>query len=350
MTPGAVTDWCAAQGHLQVLWECGGVLAAPALADGAIHKLLAFVAPKLIGGTPRASSPVGDLGFYEMTQALTLCGTAWSPTGPDVLCTGYLPSPGGPLALDAGLDGGHRAARGARWPAGATSSSGGGDGAPASPPLPTPTPSTLTPPPPPIDFYKAWDAHGDLSNFSGHEVSLPRGPVRRSARGGTRGALVLPPGPPIPWPSVEHYYQAQKFAGVEVAAALMAAIEGAASPEEAARTGRAAARDTPHLVRPDWGDAKLAAMEAGLRAKYGAHSGAAAALVATGRARVREAAPSDFYWGIGVDGTGANHLGRLLEELRAELAAGGDVAEPLRVVEEEAGAAVGREARERHPH
>jgi diaminohydroxyphosphoribosylaminopyrimidine deaminase/5-amino-6-(5-phosphoribosylamino)uracil reductase len=31
-----------------VLWECGGMLAAPAIASGVIHKALAFIAPKLV--------------------------------------------------------------------------------------------------------------------------------------------------------------------------------------------------------------------------------------------------------------------------------------------------------------
>jgi hypothetical protein len=50
LCPGALADWCAARGHLHVLWECGGTLAAPALAERVIHKVMAFVAPKIIGG------------------------------------------------------------------------------------------------------------------------------------------------------------------------------------------------------------------------------------------------------------------------------------------------------------
>ena len=36
---------------MQVLWECGGTLAAPAIAAGVIHKALAFIAPKLVSDT-----------------------------------------------------------------------------------------------------------------------------------------------------------------------------------------------------------------------------------------------------------------------------------------------------------
>jgi hypothetical protein len=40
--------YCYDRGFLQCLWECGGMLAAPAIAGGAIHKTMAFVAPKLV--------------------------------------------------------------------------------------------------------------------------------------------------------------------------------------------------------------------------------------------------------------------------------------------------------------
>ena len=48
LTPEAVASYCADRGFLQCLWECGGTLAAPAIAGGTIHKCMAFVAPKLV--------------------------------------------------------------------------------------------------------------------------------------------------------------------------------------------------------------------------------------------------------------------------------------------------------------
>lgn len=74
LTPEAVADYCYERGFLQLLWECGGTLSAPAIASGVIHKVAAFVAPKIIGGE-RAPTPVGDLGFVEMTQAVNLVRT-----------------------------------------------------------------------------------------------------------------------------------------------------------------------------------------------------------------------------------------------------------------------------------
>lgn len=40
LTPKGVMDYCYDRGFLSVLWECGGTLAAPAIASGIIHKVL----------------------------------------------------------------------------------------------------------------------------------------------------------------------------------------------------------------------------------------------------------------------------------------------------------------------
>jgi diaminohydroxyphosphoribosylaminopyrimidine deaminase/5-amino-6-(5-phosphoribosylamino)uracil reductase len=76
-----------------VLWECGGTLSARAIADGAVQKVLAFIAPKIVGGQV-APSPVGDLGLATMTDALTLEGVSWRQLGPDYVVEGYLPRKG----------------------------------------------------------------------------------------------------------------------------------------------------------------------------------------------------------------------------------------------------------------
>jgi diaminohydroxyphosphoribosylaminopyrimidine deaminase / 5-amino-6-(5-phosphoribosylamino)uracil reductase len=76
------------RGLMQVLWECGGGLAAGALAAGLIQKVAAFVAPKIIGGA--GASPVGELGLARMTEALELVDLEWRMIGPDLLCEGYV--------------------------------------------------------------------------------------------------------------------------------------------------------------------------------------------------------------------------------------------------------------------
>lgn len=48
LTPDAVAAYCHDRGFLQCLWECGGTLAAPAIASRVIQKAMAFIAPKLV--------------------------------------------------------------------------------------------------------------------------------------------------------------------------------------------------------------------------------------------------------------------------------------------------------------
>jgi diaminohydroxyphosphoribosylaminopyrimidine deaminase / 5-amino-6-(5-phosphoribosylamino)uracil reductase len=89
LNPAQVMQNLGDRGHLSVLWECGGTLAAEAIRAGAIQKVLAFIAPKIIGGVA-APSPIGDLGLAQMTDALELERVTWRLMGVDLLMTGYL--------------------------------------------------------------------------------------------------------------------------------------------------------------------------------------------------------------------------------------------------------------------
>jgi diaminohydroxyphosphoribosylaminopyrimidine deaminase/5-amino-6-(5-phosphoribosylamino)uracil reductase len=89
LTPAAAMSYFADRSFLSVLWECGGTLAAQAIADGAVQKICAFIAPKIIGGAT-APSPVGDLGFTQMSEALTLERVRCQAIGADLLIEGYL--------------------------------------------------------------------------------------------------------------------------------------------------------------------------------------------------------------------------------------------------------------------
>ncbi|BAY91817.1 MULTISPECIES: bifunctional diaminohydroxyphosphoribosylaminopyrimidine deaminase/5-amino-6-(5-phosphoribosylamino)uracil reductase RibD [unclassified Tolypothrix] len=90
LTPDNVMGHLYERGFCSVLWECGGTLAASAIAQRAVQKILAFIAPKIIGGS-HAPTPVGDLGFTTMTEALTLENVRWRVVGSDCLVEGYLP-------------------------------------------------------------------------------------------------------------------------------------------------------------------------------------------------------------------------------------------------------------------
>jgi diaminohydroxyphosphoribosylaminopyrimidine deaminase / 5-amino-6-(5-phosphoribosylamino)uracil reductase len=88
LTPDQAMAYLYERGFCSVLWECGGTLAASAIAQGAVQKVLAFIAPKIIGGSI-APTPVGDLGFTTMTEALSLERVRWRVVGSDCLVEGY---------------------------------------------------------------------------------------------------------------------------------------------------------------------------------------------------------------------------------------------------------------------
>jgi diaminohydroxyphosphoribosylaminopyrimidine deaminase / 5-amino-6-(5-phosphoribosylamino)uracil reductase len=91
LTPTAAMDYLYQRGCSTVLWECGGTLSGGAIAQGCIQRILAVIAPKIIGGQS-APSPVGDLGLTQMTDALRLERLAVECVGQDYLISGYLPS------------------------------------------------------------------------------------------------------------------------------------------------------------------------------------------------------------------------------------------------------------------
>jgi diaminohydroxyphosphoribosylaminopyrimidine deaminase/5-amino-6-(5-phosphoribosylamino)uracil reductase len=90
LTPEAVMSHLYERGFCSVLWECGGILAASAIAQGSVQKIMAFIAPKIIGGD-HAPTPVGELGLTNMTEALLLERVSWRVVGNDCLVEGYLP-------------------------------------------------------------------------------------------------------------------------------------------------------------------------------------------------------------------------------------------------------------------
>ncbi|AFY73161.1 diaminohydroxyphosphoribosylaminopyrimidine deaminase [Synechococcus sp. PCC 7502] len=89
LSPKAVMVELGKRGCNSVLWECGGNLAASAIADGVVQKVYAFIAPKIIGGGLEA---IANFGNSQMTQALALTNTQITTIGEDYLITGYLSS------------------------------------------------------------------------------------------------------------------------------------------------------------------------------------------------------------------------------------------------------------------
>lgn len=265
-----------------------------------------------IGGT-RAPSPVGDLGFIEMTQALLLEDVTWQPSGPDIVMHGYLPQ-SGRLKAVAHLT--TKASSGGVQESNANSTANGSNNTSSSNSHTTSQLDSGNR----VEFYKSWDQYGCFSNFSSHNITMPDVPMTRDvlAEGSSDSNRE--------WSSVEHYYQSQKFMGVNHpdAIALVEAIFNANSPEEAAKLGRRAQRTRPELMRSDWDQVKPVVMLAALRRKFEMHQGPRNMLLGTDnapRASLVETSPHDYYWGEGHDGSGENTLGKLLMQVRDEMMA-----------------------------
>ena len=140
-----------------------------------------------------------------------------------------------------------------------------------------------------IRFYYEYETHGELSNYYPSTIAL-------------KDKL---------WKTVEHYYQAQKFAGLP----HEELIRCSDTPDDAKRMGN----DTNLPIRSDWEEVKADVMRTALRAKFTQNEHLREKLIATGDAVLIENSQKDYYWGIGKDDTGINMLGNLLMELREEL-------------------------------
>ncbi|MEM9569116.1 MAG: bifunctional diaminohydroxyphosphoribosylaminopyrimidine deaminase/5-amino-6-(5-phosphoribosylamino)uracil reductase RibD [Cyanobacteria bacterium P01_E01_bin.34] len=92
LTPLTASQALYERGLITVLWECGATVAAAALRDGVIQKVMAFVAPKLVGGIT-APGPIAGPGVVEMSSALQLERVRERKAGRDRLIEGYITQP-----------------------------------------------------------------------------------------------------------------------------------------------------------------------------------------------------------------------------------------------------------------
>lgn len=140
----------------------------------------------------------------------------------------------------------------------------------------------------PLYFYTKTMPYWGLSNFS---------PPGFEAEG-------------VFWPTVEHYFQAQKFESPTI----RERIRRAATPKEARLLGQS----REFKIRPDWEGVRDDIMLRALRHKFAVPS-ARALLSETSDRPLIESSPYDHYWGAGQDGSGLNRLGQLLMKVRSEL-------------------------------
>jgi N-glycosidase YbiA len=114
------------------------------------------------------------------------------------------------------------------------------------------------------------------------------------------------------WPTVEHYFQAQKFPGDPE---FQEKIRLALTPASAKKMGRTR---SPHF-RSDWEAVKEDIMREALQAKFRQNPALATLLHSTGTAPLKEKAFWDNFWGTGRTGNGKNRMGILLEQLREQM-------------------------------
>ena len=140
-----------------------------------------------------------------------------------------------------------------------------------------------------IKFYAVNEAYGEFSNFALYPIKL-------------KGKY---------WPTTEHYFQAQKFAGT----AYEEKIQKAKSPRLAAQLGR----NRKIRIVKNWDKKRDNVMYTALKAKFTQHKDLQQLLLETEDSLLIEHTVLDNYWGDGGDGSGKNRLGKLLMKLRTEL-------------------------------
>jgi ribA/ribD-fused uncharacterized protein len=112
------------------------------------------------------------------------------------------------------------------------------------------------------------------------------------------------------WPTVEHYFQAQKFSS---SPDYQETIRAAATPVKAKSLG--ASKEYP--IRNDWDTYREEVMKKALKAKFEQNADLKQLLKSTeGKALVEDT--MDPYWGQGRNKKGKNRLGLLLMELRSQ--------------------------------
>jgi hypothetical protein len=120
-----------------------------------------------------------------------------------------------------------------------------------------------------IHFFSKSETHQEFSNFAPFGIELDE----------------------AWWPTVEHYYQAQKFADPD----LRTKIRKAEKPPVA----KGLADKNKAMIRPDWDQLRDEVMYRAVRCKFERHDGLKAMLLATGDEALVESAPTDTYWGVG---------------------------------------------------
>ena len=118
------------------------------------------------------------------------------------------------------------------------------------------------------------------------------------------------------WPSTEHYFQAQKFVGTP----YLDIVRGLPSARDAFQLSRNPT--VSQWRRSDWDAVKDDIMLKALRCKFAQHTDLMNLLWETGEKEIIEHTTNDSYWADGGGpGRGLNKLGKLLMQVRDDIAA-----------------------------
>lgn len=112
------------------------------------------------------------------------------------------------------------------------------------------------------------------------------------------------------YPSVEHYFQAQKTSDPKA----REAIRMCPSAPDAKLLGQQC-----KPLPKNWQETKVDVMRRALYAKFSQHKELRALLLATGSKQISALYNTDSYWALGPDGNGKNRMGKLLMETRERL-------------------------------
>lgn len=140
-----------------------------------------------------------------------------------------------------------------------------------------------------IYFYKEFGDYGYLASYSAHGFYKDG----------------------INWKTVEHYYQAQKFADDTVRNLII----NAETPKIASTIGR----DRKYALREDWDQVKNDFMYDAVLEKFLVHTNLAEKLLATGDEEIVEETVKENYWGCGSNKDGINMYGQILCRVREKL-------------------------------
>ena len=142
------------------------------------------------------------------------------------------------------------------------------------------------------------------------ELSVPKGPYALLCNHTITPFTVVEN---VSWPSVEHYFQAQKFEGGVNGNEMVEKIRKSSGSSTILAHKMGRSRQSP--IRSDWEQVKDQVMKVALEAKIAQNENVRKLLLST-EGELMYHTHNDKYWGDGGVGKGENKVGKMLMEIR----------------------------------